>query len=289
MVAHDHQATTHLEAIHGSAQAVFDFLEFSIHFHANRLEHAGQKAVHFTTLVGEHGFHHRLHIRRQNFAIALGGGHFNQADRQLKGAIHIGILAEGCGKRIGIHRLEPFLGRHPFAAVHAQVQRIVTHKRKAAGRIIYLVAANTQIVKDTVQSIRSNFVLQFAKAHRMHNELGLHARKALRRKGHRFFVAVKSVQHAVFIQFVRNRVRMSAAAQSAVGISSIGLNIQAVKAFLEHYRIVIEHTVFNAGQSGCGMLTEAIFCHRGPPSSFLHRTRHRMRQLLRLSAIRTFR
>ena len=150
MVAHHHQATAHLEAIYGSAQAIFDFLEFAVHFHANRLEHAGQKAIHFAALVGEHGFHHRLHVRRQDFLVALGGSHFNQTGCKLEAAIHIRILAECGSERIGIHRLEPFLGRNAFAAVHAQIQRIVAHKSKATVRSVYLVAANAQIVENAV-------------------------------------------------------------------------------------------------------------------------------------------
>ena len=57
MVAHHHQTTAHLEAVYGSAQAIFDFLEFAVHFHANRLEHAGQKAIHFAAFVGEMAYY----------------------------------------------------------------------------------------------------------------------------------------------------------------------------------------------------------------------------------------
>lgn len=43
---------------------------------------------------------------------------------------------------------------------------------------------------------------------------------------------------------------MAATAQSAIAIGSVGFDIQAVKAFGEHHRIMVEHTTFNAGDSG---------------------------------------
>ena len=119
MVAHDHQATAHFQAINSSADAFLDFLEFPVHFHANRLEHAGQQTVDFTPLVREYRFHHRLHVRRQNVATVDRRRHFDQAGRKFKGTIHVGVPAERRGKVVSTYDTQPFLRRDTFAAIHA--------------------------------------------------------------------------------------------------------------------------------------------------------------------------
>ena len=128
-----------------------------------------------------------------------GGNHFKDPCCQFESTVHVRILAEGRGKRIRVNVFKPFLRRDALAAVHAQVKRIVADKRKSACGIIHLMAADAQIVEDSVQSIGSDFVLEFAKAHRMHNKLGFYTSKALGRKSHRIFVTVKSVERSLFV------------------------------------------------------------------------------------------
>jgi hypothetical protein len=45
---------------------------------------------------------------------------------------------------------------------------------------------------------------------------------------------------------------MAATAKGAVHIYSVGLDVQTVKAFLEHYRIVIEFSPLNSSDRGFG-------------------------------------
>ena len=201
VVTHHHQATTHLQAIHGRTQAILDFLQLAIHFHTNGLEYPSQKSIHFATLVGEHRFNNRLHVVRQNLTTFSfnRSGHFYHTGGQLECTIHIGILAEGLCQIVGTHLEKPFLSRNTFTTVHTQVQRIVPHKGKATGRIIHLMAADTKVIENPVESIRRNFVFQFAKAHRMHNELALYTRKPFRGKGNSLFITVKGMKRPVFI------------------------------------------------------------------------------------------
>jgi hypothetical protein len=102
------------------------------------------------------------------------------------------------------------------------------------------VAADAEVVKDTVKSPGLDFVLQFAKAHRMDDNLGLHARKAPLGKRNGVFVAVKGMERSVFVEAKRNRVGVSGTAKRAIGIRAIGLDVQGFQTFCKHHRIMVE-------------------------------------------------
>ena len=71
--------------------------------------------------------------------------------------------------------------------------------RPPAGGIIHLVAADTKVIKNTVQGARFYLGPYFTEPHRMHNELALYTRKPLCSKGYSLFVTVKGVERPVFI------------------------------------------------------------------------------------------
>jgi hypothetical protein len=84
----------------------------------------------------------------------------------------------------------------------------------------------------------------------MDNKLWENACKALRCKLDRFIVTVKRMERSFGIQSLGNSVRMAATAKCAVRIGAVRLDIQAFKAFLEHYRIVIEFSPLNSSDRG---------------------------------------
>ena len=113
-------------------------------------------------------------------------------------------------------------------------------------------AADAEVIKNAVECIRRNFIPEFAKRNRMDNKLGENACEALRCKLDRFIVAVKSMQSAFGTELLSNSVRMAATPKGAVHIHSIGPDVQTIKTFLEHHRIVIEFSPLNSSNRSFG-------------------------------------